>query len=158
MTSPQDYRYISDALSNGAKLISVNPCFEPLSAKADTYVPVRPGTDAALAMSMIRYIEENGLADEAYLKTMTVAPFLVKASDGKFLRLSDIEPDTPQESDTILAWDSASESATSAYVAADPALRGSFTVGDLECHPAYQLLIDRVEPFTTEKAARICGP
>ena len=38
----------------------------------------------------------------------------------------------------------------------DPALEGCFTVDGKEYKPAYQLLWERVEPYTLEKAASIC--
>lgn len=156
MTAIHDFRDIVDALEAGAKLAVVNPCFEPTAAKADLFVPLRPGTDAALALAMIAYIDAHGLAAEDYLASMTVAPFLVKASDGRYLRLSDLDPATPAEADAILAWDAAAGAAVPAPQATAPALRGTFAVDGIECSPAYQLLLDRAAPYTLEKAARIC--
>jgi molybdopterin-containing oxidoreductase family molybdopterin binding subunit len=109
-------------------------------------------------MAAIKYIEETGLAADDYLNTLTVAPFLVKQTDGTFLRQSDLNggegAGTPE--DAVLVWDSAADAAGSFMEVAAPALRGSFTAGDFEVSTAYQLLIERVADYSVDKAARLC--
>jgi anaerobic selenocysteine-containing dehydrogenase len=63
--------YIREAQRRGAKLIVVDPRTTPLARQADLHLPVRPGTDLPVALSIHRYLFEEGHADEAFLTTHT---------------------------------------------------------------------------------------
>ncbi len=52
---------VVDLRAKGVKTVVVDPRFTPDAAKADVWLPVRPGTDVALQLSWIRYILENKL-------------------------------------------------------------------------------------------------
>jgi anaerobic selenocysteine-containing dehydrogenase len=52
----------------GSKYVVVDPRFNNTAAQAHQWVPITPGTDAALAMGMISWIIENGAYDGQYLK------------------------------------------------------------------------------------------
>lgn len=43
----------------GAKIIVIDPALSNTAAKADQWIPIRPGTDADLFAAMLRYILEN---------------------------------------------------------------------------------------------------
>lgn len=58
-----------DALEKGLKVIDVRPMCDGLAAKADIWVPVRPGTDCALAMAILSYIISEGLYDHDFVAT-----------------------------------------------------------------------------------------
>jgi len=49
------------------KIDVVDPRFSKLASKANRWLPVKPGSDAALAMGMIRWIMENKRYDAKYL-------------------------------------------------------------------------------------------
>lgn len=51
-----------------AKLVVVDPRKTPLAAKADLWLPLRPGTDLALALGMIRVIIHEELFDRAFVE------------------------------------------------------------------------------------------
>jgi anaerobic selenocysteine-containing dehydrogenase len=53
---------------NGGTYVSVDPRFNKTAAQAHQWVPIKPGTDAALAMAMIRTIIEDGSYDRQYLE------------------------------------------------------------------------------------------
>ena len=74
---PISFKWVLEAKKKGAKLISVDPRFTRTSAKADIYAPLRSGTDIAFLNGMIKYILDNKLYDEFYVKNYTNAPFLV---------------------------------------------------------------------------------
>jgi len=57
---------ILDARERGAKLIVIKPEMQPDAAKADMWVPIRPGTDGALALAMINVIVNEHLYDVAF--------------------------------------------------------------------------------------------
>jgi anaerobic selenocysteine-containing dehydrogenase len=51
----------------GAKIISVDPYKCKTAARSDWWLPIRPGTDAALALGMMHVIFRDGLEDKDYL-------------------------------------------------------------------------------------------
>ncbi len=51
----------------GARLLVVDPQKTPLAAKADLWLPLRPGTDLALALGMIRVMIDEGLFDREFV-------------------------------------------------------------------------------------------
>lgn len=55
-------------INNGAKLIVVDPRKTYLAAKADLWLQIRPGTDAALALGMIDFIIGQGLYDKEFVE------------------------------------------------------------------------------------------
>lgn len=73
-------KWIQRAKQQGAKVIHVDPRFTRTSAGADLYARVRPGTDIAYLGAIIRYILEERLYDEAYVKAHTNALFRVNDS------------------------------------------------------------------------------
>ncbi len=73
-------KWIRRAKDKGAKVIHVDPRFTRTSAGADVYARVRPGADIAYLGAIIRYIVEERLYDEEYVRTHTNAAFLVNDS------------------------------------------------------------------------------
>ncbi len=61
----------------GAKLVVVDPKFTRTAAKADLYVPMRPGTDIVFLGGLIKYIIDNNLYFKDYVINYTDASFLV---------------------------------------------------------------------------------
>lgn len=64
----------------GGKLVVVEPRFSNSAAKADEWIPIIPGTDAALALGMARWIIENRAYDEVFLRNPSKE---AAASDGE---------------------------------------------------------------------------
>ncbi len=65
------------AVARGAKLVVVDPRKVGLAAKADHWLRVRPGTDAALALSMTHVMIENGWYDADFVRDWTNADELI---------------------------------------------------------------------------------
>ena len=63
--------YIREAQRRGAKLVVVDPRTTPLAKLADIHLVVRPGTDLPVALSIHRYLFEEGHADAAFLAAHT---------------------------------------------------------------------------------------
>jgi anaerobic selenocysteine-containing dehydrogenase len=103
--------YLSNLVTNNLvtgqlKIAVADPRLSKTAAKAWKWLPVKPGTDAALAYAMIRWMIDNGKYDKTYLSnankaaakadnetTWSNATWLVKIEDdgpGTFLRASDI--------------------------------------------------------------------
>jgi formate dehydrogenase major subunit len=74
---PISFKWVAKAMENGATLISVDPRFTRTSAKADIYTRLRSGTDIAFLGGMTKYILDNNLYNETYVRHYTNAPFLV---------------------------------------------------------------------------------
>ncbi len=70
VSNPDEYKgyYILDALRTGTKLVVVDPRRTWLSKRADIWIPVRPGTDSALAWGMVKVIVEEKLYDEEFVE------------------------------------------------------------------------------------------
>jgi anaerobic selenocysteine-containing dehydrogenase len=49
-------KMLVEAKERGAKIVAIKPTLEPDAALADIWLPVRPGTDAALALAMLNVI------------------------------------------------------------------------------------------------------
>jgi thiosulfate reductase/polysulfide reductase chain A len=57
----------ADGLAHGARLAVVDPRFSTAAAKADWWLPVKPGTDIALLLAWMHVIVGEGLYDRDYL-------------------------------------------------------------------------------------------
>ncbi len=56
-------------LAHGAKLIAVDPRFSTAAAKADWWLPIRPGTDIALLLAWMNVLIGERLYDREYIET-----------------------------------------------------------------------------------------
>ncbi|MGQ9637409.1 MAG: molybdopterin-dependent oxidoreductase [Thermodesulfobacteriota bacterium] len=106
--SNRNLRLIPRLAEGKAKLTVVDPRFNKAASKANKYLPIIPGTDAAFFAGIIQWIIKNKRYDERYLScankgaakeanepTWTNAVLLVKinknGNPGKFLRAHEIE-------------------------------------------------------------------
>src|SRR5215469_4493207 len=64
--------FVAEAQRRGAKVVVIDPVRHRTAAHADWHIPIRPGTDGALALAMINVIIGEGLTDEAYVRDHTV--------------------------------------------------------------------------------------
>lgn len=178
-----DWHFIAEAQELGTKLIVIDPIMTQLAAKADLWVPVRPATDAALALSMMYVMVEEDLVNKEFLKVHTCAPFLVREDTGKFLRMSDlgVEPRVVEtEREQISAASSSNkgaavgQSATTTKVidqpavldangevvgaddAVDPMLNGTYDFNGVTCRTAYDLLVEDIKEYPPGEASKIC--
>ncbi len=60
------------AISRGAKLAVLDPRFTKTAAKADVWLPVKPGTDLAFYLGVLNVIVTEKLYDEAFVAENTV--------------------------------------------------------------------------------------
>jgi anaerobic selenocysteine-containing dehydrogenase len=64
--------FIEEARRNGAKLVVIDPYRTRTAACADWYLPINPGTDAALALGLMHVIIGENLHDADYVSKHTV--------------------------------------------------------------------------------------
>ena len=90
--------FVRQAQRRGARLIVIDPYRSRTARACDEHIAVRPGTDAALALAMMKIIEAEGLADLDYVQQHTIGfePF--------FSRLHSLSlPDLAQTCDVPVA-------------------------------------------------------
>jgi anaerobic selenocysteine-containing dehydrogenase len=64
--------FIAEAQKRGAKVVVIDPIRSRTAQKADWHIPIRPGTDAALALGMMHVIIAENLVDTDYVENYTV--------------------------------------------------------------------------------------
>ena len=64
--------FIEEARRDGAKLVVIDPYRTRTAACADWHIPINPGTDVALALSMMHVIINRNLHDADYVSKHTV--------------------------------------------------------------------------------------
>jgi anaerobic selenocysteine-containing dehydrogenase len=64
--------FVEEARHSGAKLIVIDPYRTRTAACADSYLPINPGTDAALALGMMHVIISENLHDADYIAQHTI--------------------------------------------------------------------------------------
>ncbi len=64
--------FVNAARDNGAKIIAIDPRVTRTTAFADWHIQPRPGTDAALALGMMKIIVDRGLHDLDFLRSHTL--------------------------------------------------------------------------------------
>jgi len=69
--NPHLWPFIRKAKANGATTICIDPLRTRTADACDEHIPVRPGTDAALALAMMHVIVRDGLEDRQYIDQMT---------------------------------------------------------------------------------------
>jgi anaerobic selenocysteine-containing dehydrogenase len=85
------YHFTAEARYNGAEVVLVAPDCSPSHVHADLYVPVRPGTDAALALGMAQVIIEEGIYNREFVEEQTDLPLLVRLDTRHFVCPADLE-------------------------------------------------------------------
>jgi DMSO reductase family type II enzyme molybdopterin subunit len=165
------YHFTAEARYNGAEVVLVAPDCSPSHVHADLYVPVRPGTDAALALGMAQVIIEEGIYNREFVEEQTDLPLLVRLDTRRFVCQADLEEGG--RDDQFYYWDGAAgqlEPApldTLAVGDLDPVLeiepgQGAFSVElkdgrRVEVVPAMELLKERLADYTPAKASEMCG-
>jgi len=151
---PAQAQHILDAQEKGAKLIVVDPVFTPLASKADLWLPIRPGTDGAMALAWMNVIVDEDLYDKQFITQWSNGPFLVRSDDGKLLTAADLAPDGDPKKHIV--WDETGQRA----VASDApgiraALLGSFEVNGIACRTAWQHFTERLSQYSAEAVSSI---
>ncbi|NND54814.1 MAG: molybdopterin-dependent oxidoreductase [Gammaproteobacteria bacterium] len=176
-----DAHFFWEARYNGTEVICISPEFSPTAVRSSKWVNPKPGSDAALALGMVHVMIRDNLIDWDYVKEQTDMPFLVRASDQKFLRESDFVEGG--RDDGFYFWDEASGQPQAApgtgfsnpfappdpnkkpesLVLGDlqPAVEGSWTVetadGPTEVTTVFEFLKTEMKNYTPEQVQTITG-
>ena len=149
---------------NGGKFIAINPVRSGYAGIADEWIPIKPGTDGALFLSIINEIIKQGLYDRDFLINNTNSAELVNmdsnsTEEGMFVRFEVPKEEGCFDAQNKLWWDRELNTPISMHTeGSDPYLLGEFKLDDgTPVKPAFQLLVDRVKDYTPEWAAEITG-
>ena len=144
---PCGFKWVTEAKHHrGAKLIVVDPRFNRSASVADYYAPIRPGSDIAFLMGVIRWCMENDKVQWEYVRNYTNVSYIVREDfgwqDGMFSGYDEATRNYDQTS-----WEY--EFGEDGYVKTDDTLQ----------HPrcVWQLLKKHVEPYTPEFVENLCG-
>ena len=66
----------SKAIAKGARIVVFDPRFSETAAKATKWVPIKPGTDQAFLLALLREVIYGKHYDKEYASSYTNAPFL----------------------------------------------------------------------------------
>jgi anaerobic selenocysteine-containing dehydrogenase len=156
-----------EALKRGARLMVVDPRRTGIAKKADLWLQVRPGSDAALALGIAGVMIERGWYDREFIRDWTNGPLLVRADNGRLLTHADLfVQGNPRR---YVAWSEATghtllyDPATGGYEGAqsEPALFGTYTIetaqGKIVCQPAFELVAELCRGYSPEQVEAICG-
>src|SRR5512143_3054937 len=156
-----------EAIKRGAHLIVVDPRLTGPAKKADVWLQVRPGTDAALALGLTREMIERAWYDRDFIVRWTNGPLLVRDDNGRLLTSRDLSGEAGPL--RYAAWDPHQDApilydpATGSYEssAADMALNGSFRMqtaqGQVNCRPVFDRMEESVQAYTAEQVEKITG-
>ena len=97
VTNHHRMQSIMEDKKRGCQLVAIDPRFTPTAARTDEHIPIRPGTDGALALAMIHVILEEGLQDKRFITENTNGPLLVRSDNGLLLRECDLIQDGSQQ-------------------------------------------------------------
>jgi DMSO reductase family type II enzyme molybdopterin subunit len=184
VTRIPDAHFFWEAKYNGTEVISISPEFTPTAMHSSKWVNPKPGTDAALALSMVHVILEAGLHDAGFIREQTDLPYLVRTDNGKFLRETDVLGGEGARDNLFYIWDEATDAMVEAPATGQPppppgvpvpvmnkgsielgqlmpALEGRFTVataaGEVEVTTVFEMTRAKMAEYTPEIAGDITG-
>jgi molybdopterin-containing oxidoreductase family molybdopterin binding subunit len=162
-SSLADIRWFFEAKEAGAHFVAIDPNYSTTASKANQWIPINQGYDAALLLGMITVIVENKWFDADYLLNNTTLPFLVDTSTGMFLRehesiqSPDGEPE-PVEDNPFYVWDEKTLSAVPFNLQdAKIQLEGTFKSDSRNLTTAFSLLRDNCSKYPLVWAAEKSG-
>jgi DMSO reductase family type II enzyme molybdopterin subunit len=157
--------FLLEARYKGAELVCIAPDYSASSVHADLWVPVKPGCDAALGLSIAQVLIEEGLIDTAFITEQTDLPVLVREDTGRFLRASDLERGGSEED--LYVHDAKRgvvplQKRSLALDGLEPSLEGRFEAelrdgSRVAVRPVFELLRERLADYRPEQASRMCG-
>jgi anaerobic selenocysteine-containing dehydrogenase len=77
--NPHLWPFILQARERGAPIICIDPIRTRTAQQCDEWIPIRPGSDAALALGMMHVIFAKGLEDREYLEQFTLGQEAMRA-------------------------------------------------------------------------------
>jgi DMSO reductase family type II enzyme molybdopterin subunit len=158
------FHYLAEARYRGCEVVLIAPDVSPSHSHVDFHVPVRWGSDPALALAMCQVVVEEGLVDEEFVRTQTDLALLVREDTERFLRASDL--DGEGRDDQFFHLDAARGvvPASRANLLCDytPALEGDAAVtlaggATVTVRPLMERMRRHLEAYTPERVSDVTG-
>lgn len=141
---------LADGRRNGNKLVVVDPFCSNAAAKADEWLPVKPGTDGALALAILHVmVHELNVYDGPFIKHQTNGPYLIR-EDGHYLR------DKQSGKPVIFDLDDQKVKVFDDPSLKDPAIEGVYEISGKSYRPSFQVLVDHLATIDVDEMARVC--
>src|SRR2546426_1616719 len=83
---PEAHWFI-ECMERGGRIVVIVPEYSPPATKADYWIPLRPASDAALFLGVIKVLMDENLYDADFCKQYTDSPILIR-TDRKSTRLN----------------------------------------------------------------------
>jgi len=148
----------------------VDPRLSKTAAKAWRWLPVKPGTDAALTLGMIRWIIDNERYDKTYLEnankdaaknddetSSTDATHLVRTDEMVFLKPEDVGLTVAEEEEGPLFVVMTDDGPALHSEVEHGQLEVDTTVNGISVKSVFTLLKERAREESIEQYAEICG-
>ncbi|MEM8648260.1 MAG: molybdopterin-dependent oxidoreductase, partial [Pseudomonadota bacterium] len=163
-TSIPNAHFFTEARYNGTEIVCIAPDYSASATKADLWVPVKPGTDAALALAVCWQIVEGGHVNEAFVSEQSDLPLLVRTDTGKFLTEKDVDGGL-ESSFYMAAKGGELREVDRKDLGLDgfaPDLEAAFEVPledgtKVQVRTVFSLLKERLSAYTPEAASEMCG-
>ena len=99
---------MSDAIDNGATIITVDPRFSTAASKSEHWLAIKPATDIALLLSWMHVLIEEGIYNKKYVEKYTSGFEQLKAHVQKYTPewaygITTIKPDVIRKTARIMA-------------------------------------------------------
>ena len=78
-SNPHLWPFVLQARERGAHVVAIDPLRTRTAAQCDQWIPIRPGTDAALALGMMHVLFDRGLEDRDFLTRHTIGEAELRA-------------------------------------------------------------------------------
>ena len=147
---------IAEMKKRGAKIVAINPVRTGYQAVADEWIPIRPGADGMLALSMAHVLLSRKRIDEEFLVRFTNAPHLILQNPGE----SHHGLIARGENGKPLCMDMEKNAVVECAAESAPALYWEGKLPDgRRVKTAFALLAERLleKKHSPENAARVCG-
>jgi anaerobic selenocysteine-containing dehydrogenase len=137
--NPHLWPFVLQARARGAPIICIDPIRTRTAAQCDEWIPIRPGTDGALALGMMHVLFANGLEDRDYLERYTLGheELRVRAAEWTPDRTASV---TGISADTIVSLGERFGRARAAFIRVNYGLQrhagGGMAVRNIACLPA----------------------
>lgn len=146
------------ARDQGLKTVVIDPRFTMDAAKAEVWLPIRPGTDVALALAWTKWILDNEKYDEEFCTAWTNMPYLINPETRLTLKATEAGIEGTDKDYVI--WDADNGIAVVVEYpfneGVNAPLFGTYEVNGMQCPTGGELLQQSCEEWTLEKAAEIC--
>ncbi|WP_193180027.1 molybdopterin-containing oxidoreductase family protein [Nisaea sediminum] len=158
---------VQKAIRRGAKLVVIDPRPTMYARRADAWLKVRPGTDQAVALGLLKLQLESDAFDQGFARRWSNAALLVHPETGLLLRESDVAPGGGENillaagvgGSRPLRYDAASKNWMDDPDGAE--LFGSHEIlslsGSVLCRTVLQTLRDAAADYTPERVEGLSG-